>query len=184
MTVEPAAGGASIEARLASARGHFLAFVRRRVSDPELAEDILQDALLRAVRSAPELRDEERLVAWFYAILRNAIIDAYRRRDVRQRRLARLDEGVDLADEPSEESTRTLCECFRALIPTMKPGTTSTCATIARGPRSGSDSPKRAVSVPTTDAWTARVMRRQRCRCKRSGGTASSGAKRSLGKDT
>ena len=121
MTVEPAAGGASIEARLASARGHFLAFVRRRVSDPELAEDILQDALLRAVRSAPELRDEERLVAWFYAILRNAIIDAYRRRDVRQRRLARLDEGVDLADEPSEESTRTLCECFRALIPTMKP---------------------------------------------------------------
>lgn len=111
----------SIEASLTSARGRFLAFVRRRVSDPDLAEDILQDALLRAVRSAPDLRDEDRLIAWFYTVLRNAIIDAYRRRDVRQRRLAPLDAGIDLADEPSDESTRTLCECFRALLPTMKP---------------------------------------------------------------
>ena len=121
MTTERATDHADLEASLASARGRFLAFVRRRVSDPDLAEDILQDALLRAVRAAPDLRDEERLVAWFYAILRNAITDAYRRRDVRRRRLAPLDEATELAVEPSDESTQSLCECFRALIPTIKP---------------------------------------------------------------
>ena len=73
------------------------------------------------MRAAPDLRDEERLVAWFYAILRNAITDTYRRRDVRRRRLAPLDEATELATEPSDESTQSLCECFRALIPTIKP---------------------------------------------------------------
>ncbi len=38
--------------QLLEARGRFLAYIRRQVSDPELAEDILQDGLLRAVRSA------------------------------------------------------------------------------------------------------------------------------------
>ena len=36
----------------------FTEFVRRRVTNPELAADIVQESLLKAVRAAPELRDD------------------------------------------------------------------------------------------------------------------------------
>lgn len=122
MTTEDVAPGlAGLEGHLFAARQEFLGFVRRRVSDPELAEDILQDALLHAVQSAGTLEDESRLVPWFYRILRNAIIDTYRRREVRQRRTTRLEDEFDLPDEPSDSDERILCECFRDLIRTLKP---------------------------------------------------------------
>jgi RNA polymerase sigma-70 factor, ECF subfamily len=73
--------GTRIEDRLLDARDQFLGYVRKRISDPELAEDILQDSLLRAIRAAPELRDEERVIPWFYRVLQNAIVDTYRRRN-------------------------------------------------------------------------------------------------------
>lgn len=110
-----------LEAQLSAARQDFLRFVRGRVSDPDLAEDIVQDALLRAVQSADTLRDEDRVIPWFYRILRNAIIDAYRRRDVRRRRTVPLDETFDLPEEPDEGDAKRLCECFLPLIPTLKP---------------------------------------------------------------
>jgi RNA polymerase sigma-70 factor (ECF subfamily) len=44
----------------------FLRFIQGKVSDPDLAEDILQDSLLRAIQAAPELRDEDFLLAWFF----------------------------------------------------------------------------------------------------------------------
>ncbi len=65
-----------VEEALSTARTQYLAFVRRRIADPDLAEDILQDALLRALRAAPDIDDEERLAAWFYRVLRNAVVDA------------------------------------------------------------------------------------------------------------
>lgn len=61
-------------------RGRFLAFVRRRVADPAVAEDILQSAYLRAIERSADLRQNDSAKAWFYRILRNAIIDHYRRR--------------------------------------------------------------------------------------------------------
>lgn len=109
-----------VEEALSAARARYLAFVRRRVSDPELAEDILQDALLRAFRAAPDIEDEERLAAWFYRVLRNAIVDAYRRQDVQARQTQRLGEDYDLPDL-SEADERTLCECFRELLPALRP---------------------------------------------------------------
>ncbi|NUM68617.1 RNA polymerase subunit sigma-70, partial [candidate division KSB1 bacterium] len=71
-----------ITSKLLNQREQLLAYVRRKVSDSALAEDVLQDSLLKALRAAPELRDEEKLVPWFYRILNNAITDVYRRRQV------------------------------------------------------------------------------------------------------
>lgn len=105
---------------LSAGRSQYLVFVRRRISDPDLAEDILQDALIRALRAAPDIDEGERLSAWFYRVLRNAVVDAYRRRDVQARRTERLRERHDLPD-PSEDDERTLCECFRALLPALRP---------------------------------------------------------------
>lgn len=124
---------ADLEERLVSARERFLTFVRARVSDPELAEDILQDALLRAFRSIDKVDDEQRLLSWFYAILRNGIVDAYRRRDVRRRHLTALPDEFDLAATPSAEVELALCECFRELIPTLKPEYASVLASELEG---------------------------------------------------
>src|SRR5208283_809455 len=61
-------------------RRRFLSFLERRVDDHAIAEDILQAAYLRALESQGRLRAYESAVAWFYRILRNAVIDHYRRR--------------------------------------------------------------------------------------------------------
>jgi RNA polymerase sigma factor (sigma-70 family) len=108
--------------QLADGRDAFLAYLRRRLDDPELAEDLLQDSLLRAIRAAPELRDDERLLAWFYRLLHNAAVDAYRRRGVRSERMP----TVDLATAgdivaPAAEADPVACACFRALLPSLKP---------------------------------------------------------------
>ena len=103
---------------LLESRDRFLGYVRKRVADPELAEDILQDSLLRAIQAAPSLRQKDRLVPWFYSVLHNAITDAYRRRGVAIQRQVPL-EGVDLADEVEDEAL--VCACFEPLVATLKP---------------------------------------------------------------
>ena len=106
-----------IEARLLDARNQFLGYIRKRIDDPEFAEDILQDSLLRAIRAAPDLRDEERLIPWFYRVLQNAIVDAYRRRGVERAHVVAAD-APEIAAEPEDDSE--LCRCFERLIPTLK----------------------------------------------------------------
>jgi RNA polymerase sigma-70 factor (ECF subfamily) len=110
--------GARVEDRLLDARERFLGYIRKRVGDDDLAEDILQDSLLRAIRAAPDLRDEERLVPWFYRILQNAIVDAHRLRGAERARVAPVVVPEVIA-EPEDDAE--LCACFERLLPTLKP---------------------------------------------------------------
>ena len=64
---------------LSAKRADFLRFVRKRVESFEVAEDILQASYLRAIEHLRELRDTQRVEAWFYRFLRNAVVDHYRR---------------------------------------------------------------------------------------------------------
>jgi RNA polymerase sigma-70 factor (ECF subfamily) len=109
----------SLTAQLLPHREMFLAFARKRVADPELAADAVQDSLLKAIKSAGQLRDGESVVPWFYRILRRTILDLYRRRDVRQRVLVEMPEDFEAA--AAEEQKTDVCKCLRALLPTLKP---------------------------------------------------------------
>jgi RNA polymerase sigma-70 factor (ECF subfamily) len=109
----------TLEQHLGDSRDRYLGFVRSKIADPELAEDVLQDAIVNALRAAPEIEGDQRLASWFYRVLRNAVVDAYRRREVRGRRAAPLD-GFDVA-EPTEADDAALCECLRPLIASLKP---------------------------------------------------------------
>ena len=97
----------------------FVAFARKRVGDPHLAEDIVQDSLLKALSADNKPTDEEDTVAWFYRILRRSIIDLYRRKDARTRALERF--AQEFPEHPVAEDERLLCQCFTRLLPSVPP---------------------------------------------------------------
>lgn len=105
---------------LVAMRRQVLAFIRAKVGDPDLAEDILQDSLLKALQSDATLREGDKIVPWFYRIVRNAIIDAYRRSDARTRRADRYALHLESEESLSGDDEEALCECFRVLIPALK----------------------------------------------------------------
>ena len=74
---------------LVADRRLWLAFLGRRLPTGVDADDVLQDALLKAANSLTSLRDESHLKAWFFRILRNAVADAHARKS-----------AVPVADEP------------------------------------------------------------------------------------
>ena len=97
----------------------FLAFLERRVGSRETAEDILQDGFVRALERADTLRSEESATAWFYRLLRNALVDHYRRRGAEDRALATAADELLLDDDT--ELRDTVCACVGELIGTLKP---------------------------------------------------------------
>jgi RNA polymerase sigma-70 factor (ECF subfamily) len=54
-------------------------FIRRRVSDDHVADDLLQETFLRIHRSIETLQEVDRLAAWVYRIARNVIHDHHRK---------------------------------------------------------------------------------------------------------
>lgn len=100
-------------------------FVRRRVSDPHRADDLVADILLRVHRSLGALDDHDRLPAWLFRIARNAIIDEYRRvgnnREVLEAGPGErtIDDVGGLTD--AETVQRELANCLRPLLDEMSP---------------------------------------------------------------
>ncbi|MFK7787633.1 MAG: sigma-70 family RNA polymerase sigma factor [Crocinitomicaceae bacterium] len=58
----------------------LLAFVKAHVSNPEIAEDILQDVFVKIHQRSDQLIDSDKLGSWVYQITRNSIIDFYRKK--------------------------------------------------------------------------------------------------------
>src|SRR5688500_17043732 len=108
--------------RLQANHRRFLDFLTARVGSRADAEEILQDAFVRSIQKAGDIRDDESSVAWFYRLLRNAVIDYHRRKASGSRTLesysreaAEADPGLDADLE------RAVCECVNDLIPDLKP---------------------------------------------------------------
>jgi RNA polymerase sigma-70 factor, ECF subfamily len=103
-------------------RGPLAGFIARRVADPQDAEDVLQEVMLRMHRHGDELVSADRVAAWVYRIARNAIVDHYRRRAARPELPAGaagdLEEHEDgsLGELASETLRRELAACLRPLI--------------------------------------------------------------------
>ena len=65
---------------LVETHGDELLVHARKLAGDAQAEDVLQDALLRALRAYPRLRHAEHLRAWLYRVTTSAAIDHHRRR--------------------------------------------------------------------------------------------------------
>jgi RNA polymerase sigma-70 factor (ECF subfamily) len=77
----------------------LLEFIARRVADPDVAEDILQEVFIKIHTNLETLQDQERLVPWLYQVARNKVIDHYRA----QRPLEELSETIAVEPEPGED---------------------------------------------------------------------------------
>ena len=103
-------------------KGHreFLAFLERRVESRAVAEDILQAAFTRGLERGGDVQDEK-VVAWFYRVLRNAVIDHYRQRSSTARAMEAWGREFPDVQEPEAELRREICHCVSGLLETLKP---------------------------------------------------------------
>jgi RNA polymerase sigma factor (sigma-70 family) len=109
-----------LERALVDNHQRFLLFLEHRLGNRADAEELLQESILRAIGSGKTLPDSEGAITWFYRVLRNAMVDRYRKQSVETR-------GVDrLAREPEAtphdiELHQAVCACMHGLLPSLKP---------------------------------------------------------------
>ena len=59
-------------------RNDLLSFARQHLRDPQKAEEIVQDALVKVILASPELSSAEHALAYFRKAIQNLIIDHHR----------------------------------------------------------------------------------------------------------
>ena len=106
-------------AQLDANRRAFLSFLERRVGHREAAEDVLQEAYARSLDKMP-LESGESAVAWFYRVLRNSVIDQYRRNGAGERAIASLARQLDEEAVPAPDERDAVCGCVARLSETLK----------------------------------------------------------------
>jgi RNA polymerase sigma-70 factor, ECF subfamily len=87
-------------------------FIRSRVSDPDTAEDILQDVFVKIQSRLGQLNDPAALQSWIYLIARNAIIDHYRTR----KPTVEVPESLAVEPETGNGEVEELKAAFRRMI--------------------------------------------------------------------
>lgn len=110
--------------RLIEHEPSFRAFLSRRVGNEAVADDILQQSLIRAMERHHSIRKEESVVAWFYRILRHTLIDYYRSQKAEARRngafLQELIASGDNQEPPLDEVEAAACACLHRLLPDLR----------------------------------------------------------------
>lgn len=106
--------------KLLENRVRFLSFVQRRVRSKELAEDILQSALTRAIERGNQIRSNDASIAWFYRLLRNAITDHYRNEATTTRILEQWSKESPASQPPVDPFQNGDCQCIGRLLATLK----------------------------------------------------------------
>jgi RNA polymerase sigma-70 factor (ECF subfamily) len=102
---------------LGGERARFVRMARLRVANEADAEDIVHRAVLRAAERADQIADATHARAWFYRILRRAIVDHHRSQAAAVRREVTEHEPVAEAERPPQ----TTCRCAVRLIGEMRP---------------------------------------------------------------
>jgi RNA polymerase sigma-70 factor (ECF subfamily) len=105
---------------LGGERARFVHMARSRVETEADAEDVVQRAMMRAAERAASLEDPARLRAWFYRILRRAIVDHHRSKppDARHEQL----DSADVCDERGLDAQAPCgCACAVRLLGELRP---------------------------------------------------------------
>lgn len=103
----------------------FKHFLLKRVPQEAVVKDLLQTSLLRAFEKQSTVRNEESVVAWFYQILRNTLIDYYRSQEREGKNTDDLRIEIRALEKENaewrQETQDGICQCFQRLLTTLKP---------------------------------------------------------------
>lgn len=107
--------------RVLARKAQLIAFLERRLGSRADAEDLMQTAFLRLIEGEDTLRDDDKLIPWFYRLLQNLLTDTYRRR------AARAAAGSRLAVDPEahaasgdNELLAEVCACVLDVLATLR----------------------------------------------------------------
>lgn len=75
-------------------------FLLQRVSDRQVAEDLLQETFLRIHKKLDDIEDEQRMTAWVFQIARNLVTDHYRSKA--HANLATVTEDIEIPTREEE----------------------------------------------------------------------------------
>jgi len=116
-------GTSGVMPRLLENESAFRQFVRRRVGEEVVVEDILQQSLTKAVERSHSLNNEQSALAWFYRILRHTVADYYRSHGAETRRNEALLQELTISgnhqEPPSDELKATACACLHGFLPNL-----------------------------------------------------------------
>lgn len=90
------------------------AFIKARVSDDVITQDILQDIFIKIHSQIATLKEETKLEAWIYQITRHSIIDYYRSKKT----IEKLPDWLEQSQAEEEEIIRQ--ELSLCLIPMIE----------------------------------------------------------------
>ena len=83
--------------------------------------DLLQTAYLKALTVSETVRNDEKVLAWFYRVLRNVVVDAHRHRAATERLEAQLIREAPRMTVPDEALFHTVCQCVLDIAHALKP---------------------------------------------------------------
>ncbi|TAJ71767.1 MAG: RNA polymerase sigma factor [Phenylobacterium sp.] len=115
------AADAAVRRELVECHRDFLSFLRRRLANPQDAEDVLQEFIARALERSKHLRDVQSVRGWLSRILATTLVDHYRRAARRKDSPRDPADLEALAVAPDPEIETAVCFCLYRLLPTMKP---------------------------------------------------------------
>ena len=138
--------------RLLGSRQQFLNFLARRVESKADAEDILQAAFVRGIERGGSLRDEETVIAWFYRLLRNAVVDHYRHQGHARKVMEEWGEDLETMADPNDSLKDGICQCMAGLMPELKSEYKQALEIVDLGEGSLSELAEQAAITPTNAA--------------------------------
>lgn len=100
--------------------GQLHSFIRRRVRDEALADDLLQQVFLRIHTRIETLRDDTKLNAWIYQIARNVIADHYRAKSETVPLDHEIPEPTPESDDLADRLAPSIRNFVNALAPTYR----------------------------------------------------------------
>src|SRR5688572_30174095 len=97
---------------LARERARFLAFLEARLGSRDEAEELLQAAYLKGLKSSGSIKEQEKATAWFFQLLRNALKDHWRKKAAEGRAVDAFGaEAVRKEKLDADKLDREICKC-------------------------------------------------------------------------